>query len=141
MFVTTITYMVDCLLQIFTRIVVYSDARYATLYVMFEPEISHLPAEVHQRPMNIRSCCPLIKWEKATVFDIKPTQYFNPYRTNGIFHKATYKNIEKLCCIYQGVKGYSSPKHCISFSEDLFLFWETVQTDGFLDLKGLMSEW
>ena len=34
----------------------------------------------------------------------------NPFRTNGIFHKATYKKVRMVHCMFSGVTGYNFPK-------------------------------
>ena len=35
---------------------------------------------------------------------------FNPFKTNGIFHKATYNKVRMVHCIYLGVTGYNFQK-------------------------------
>ena len=40
---------------------------------------------------------------------------FNPFQTNGIFHKVTYNKVRIVHCIYLGVTGYNFQKYCISF--------------------------
>ena len=51
---------------------------------------------------------------------------FNPFQTNGIFHKVTYNHVRMIIVIFWGVTGYNLQKILYFFSEDP-LSYQTVQ--------------
>ena len=46
---------------------------------------------------------------------------FNPFRTNGIFHKATYNKVGMVYCINSGDKGYNFEKNIVFLSLKIIL--------------------